>query len=101
MFVIYLFIWKTSETTTTTTKHVFFYIRADKQGKCFEESLRGVKVVKNLGIIWMYKYWIGLYYWVKKYADLGGCYPQQPNGNDFNKLMKTFDFMHDSALDLT
>ena len=46
MFVIYLFIWKTSETTTTTTtKHVFFYIRADKQGKCFEESLRGVKVV--------------------------------------------------------
>ena len=34
---------------------------ADKQGKCFEDSLR-VKVVKNLGIIWMYKYWIGLYY---------------------------------------
>lgn len=62
MFVIYLFTWKTSETTITTTKHVFFYIRADKQGKCFKERLRGVKVVKNLGIIWMYKYWIGLYY---------------------------------------
>ena len=40
-------------------------------------------------------------YEVKKYADLGGCYPQRPNGNDFNKLMKTFDFMHDSALVLT